>query len=153
VDPQQPIATFISMGTALGDREATRRFTTFLLTLFAGAALAIASVGIYGLISYLVAQRRQEFGVRVALGAQPGDLLRIVIGRLMALAALGLGLGLIGALILTRGLESFLFEVTRFDAGSYIVASVVLLLVCLAAAASPAVRATRADPLAALRAE
>src|SRR5271165_109280 len=153
VDPQQPIATFTSMGTALGDREATRRFTTFLLTLFAGAALAIASVGIYGLISYLVAQRRQEFGVRVALGAQPGDLLRIVIGRLMALAALGLGLGLIGALILTRGLESFLFEVTRFDAGSYIVASVVLLLVCLAAAASPAVRATRADPLAALRAE
>jgi predicted lysophospholipase L1 biosynthesis ABC-type transport system permease subunit len=87
LDPRQPIAKFASLDTVMGDQVATRRFTTFLLTMFAAAALAIAGVGIYGLLSYLVAQRRQEFGVRVALGAQPRDLLRIVVGRVMALAA------------------------------------------------------------------
>jgi putative ABC transport system permease protein len=152
-DRQQPLAKFTSLDTALGDRVATRRFTTFLLTLFAAAALAIAGVGVYGLISYLVSQRRQEFGVRVALGAQPLDLLRMVLGRVMVLAAAGLGLGLIGALILTKGLQSFLFEVTRFDTGSYLAAGVVLALACLVAAAAPAIRATKADPLTALRAE
>lgn len=153
LDRQQPIAKFASLEASLGDRVATRRFTTLLMTLFAGAALAIAAVGVYGLISYLVALRRQEFGVRVALGAQPRDLLRIVLGRVMILAAAGLGLGLIGALILTRGLESLLFEGTRFDAGSYALAGGLLVMVSLLAALSPAIRATRVDPLTALRAE
>lgn len=153
LDPQLPVAKFSSLDAALGSRFASRRFTTFLLTLFAGAALVIAGVGLYGLISYLVAQRRQEFGVRVALGAQTADVLKIVVGRVAAMAALGLVLGGVGALVLTKELESLLFGVTRFDPGSYLAAGAGLLVVCLAAAISPAVRATRVDPLTALRAE
>ena len=123
------------------------------MTLFAGAALLIAGAGIYGLISYLVAQRRQEFGVRVALGARPADVLRIVVGRVAVMAALGLALGGLGALFLTRTLEGLLFGVTRFDPGSYAAAAAGLLSVCLLAAIGPAVRAIRVDPLAALRSE
>ena len=153
LDRQLPIARFGSLDDALGGRVASRRFTTFLLTLFAGAALLIAGVGIYGLISLLVAQRRQEFGVRVALGAGPVDVLRIVVGRIVWMAALGLALGGMGALVLTRGLESLLFGVTRFDPGSYLAAATGLLAVCVIAAIAPAVRAIRVDPLIALRAE
>jgi putative ABC transport system permease protein len=153
LDPQLPVAKFSSLDAALGDQVASRRFTTFLLTLFAGAALLIAGVGIYGLISYLVAQRRQEFGVRVALGAQTSDVLRIVVGRVAAMALLGLVLGTTAALLLTKGIESLLFGVTRFDPGSYLAAGAGLLLVCVAAAIPPAVQAIRVDPLTALRAE
>jgi ABC-type antimicrobial peptide transport system permease subunit len=141
------------LDAALGNRVASRRFTTFLLTLFAAAALLIAGVGIYGLISYLVAQRRQEFGVRVALGAQTADVLRIVVGRVVAMAALGLVLGTAGALVLTKGIESLLFGVTRYDPGSYLAAGAGLLIACAVAAIPPAVRAIRVDPLTALRAE
>jgi predicted permease len=153
LDPDQPIARFGSLDTALGNQVASRRFTTFLLTLFAFTALAVTGVGLYGLISYLVTQRRQEFGIRAALGAQPGDVLRIVVSRVGLMAAFGLAFGTLGALSVTRLLDSLLFGVTHFDAGSYLAAAAGLLLVCLTAAISPAIRAVRTDPLTALRAE
>jgi putative ABC transport system permease protein len=153
LDSGQPIARFAGLDTALGGQMASRRFTTFLLTLFAITALAVTGVGLYGLISYLVTQRRREFGVRVALGARPGDVLRIVVSRVGLMAAYGLVLGTLGALGVTRLLDGLLFGVTRFDAGSYLAAAAGLLLVSLAAAISPAVRAIRTNPLTALRAE
>jgi ABC-type antimicrobial peptide transport system permease subunit len=116
-------------------------------------ALAVTGVGLYGLISYLVTQRRQEFGIRVALGARPGDVLRIVVSRVALMAAFGLVLGTLGALGVTRLLDGLLFGVTRFDASSYLAAAAGLLLVSLAASLSPAVRAVHTDPLTALRAE
>jgi putative ABC transport system permease protein len=153
LDPNQPIARFGSLDTALDNQMASRRFTTFLLTLFAFTALAVTGVGLYGLISYLVTQRRQEFGIRTALGAQPADVLRIVASRVVPMAAFGLLFGTLGALGVTRLLDRLLFGVTRFDAGSYLAAAAGLLLVCLAAAISPAIRAVRTDPLTALRAD
>jgi len=152
LDRQMPVARFSTLDAELGGQVASRRFTTFLLTLFAVAALVIAGVGLYGLISYLVTLRRQEFGVRMALGARPVDVMRIVMGRVMAMAAAGLVLGVAGALVLTRGLQSLLFGVTRFDPGSYLAAGIGLLAVCGVAAIPPMVR-LRSDPLAALRAE
>jgi putative ABC transport system permease protein len=153
LDRQMPVARFSTLDAELGGQVASRRFTTFLLTLFAVAALVIAGVGLYGLISYLVMLRRQEFGVRVALGARPVDVVRIVMGRVMVMAAAGLVLGVAGALVLTKGLQSLLFGVTRFDPGSYLAAGVGLLAVCGVAAIPPLVRALRSDPLSALRAE
>jgi ABC-type antimicrobial peptide transport system permease subunit len=132
---------------------ASRRFTTFLLSLFAATALVITGVGLYGLLSYLVTQRRREFGIRVALGAQPRNILWIVVSRVGRLAAYGLIAGTLGAVGWGRLIDSLLFGVTRFDPSSYFAAAVGLLLIALAAALSPAIRAVRASPMISLRAE
>lgn len=153
VDPSQPFTRFASLDAALGDQMASRRFTTFLLSLFAATALVVTGVGLYGLLSYLVTQRRRELGIRVALGAQPRSVLWIVVSRVGRLAGYGLIAGTVGALGLGRLVDSLLFGVTRFDPGSYFAAAVGLLLVALAAALSPAVRAVRTSPMISLRAE
>jgi len=153
VDPGQPITRFANLDAALGDQMASRRFTTFLLSLFAVTALLITGVGLYGLVSYLVTQRRKEFGIRVALGAQPRSVLWIVVSRAGLLSAYGLICGTLGTLALGRLLDSLLFGVTRFDPGSYFAAAGGLLLIALVAAISPAVRAVRTNPMISLRAE
>ncbi len=153
VDPNQPVLHFSTLDAAQGDQTALRRFTTFLLTLFALTAAAITGVGLYGLISYLVTQRQKEFGIRFALGARAGDVFGIVIWRAVAMAGIGLALGSAGALSLSRLLGAMLFGVGRFDGASYLAAAGGLLLVCLVAAISPAIRAVRTDPLIAIRAE
>ena len=153
VDPGQPITRFASLDAVLGDQMASRRFTTFLLSLFAVTALLITGVGLYGLVSYLVTQRRKEFGIRVALGAQPRTVLWIVVSRAGLLSAYGLIGGTLGTLVLGRLLDSLLFGVTRFDPGSYFAAAAGLLLIALVAALSPAVRAVRTNPMISLRAE
>jgi predicted permease len=153
VDPGQPVDRFVSIDAALGDQMASRRFTTFLLSLFAATALVITGVGLYGLVSYLVTQRSREFGVRVALGAQPRTILWIVVSQVGRLAAYGLIVGTLGALGLARLIDSLLFGVTRFDPGSYFAAAAGLLLIALAAALSPAVRAVGTSPMTSLRAE
>jgi len=153
VDPGQPVDRFVSIDAALGDQMASRRFTTFLLSLFAATALVITGVGLYGLVSYLVTQRSREFGVRVALGAQPRTILWIVVSQVGRLAAYGLLVGTLGALGLGRLIDSLLFGVTRFDPGSYFAAAAGLLLIALAAALSPAVRAVGTSPMTSLRAE
>jgi putative ABC transport system permease protein len=153
VDPGQPISRFATLDAALGEQLASRRFTTFLLSLFAATALIITGVGLYGLVSYLVTQRRRDFGIRVALGAQARSILWIVVSEARFLTAYGLIGGTVGMLALGRLLDSLLFGVTRFDPASYIAAAVGLLLITLAASLSPAVRAVRTSPMVSLRAE
>ena len=153
VDKDQPIATIATGEQWLDDAVSTPHLRTTLLGLFAALALALAAVGLYGVMSYAVTQRTQEIGVRIALGAQRRDIYRMVVGQGMLLVAVGAMIGLAGALGLMRLLKTFLFDVTPTDPATY--AGVALLLVAIAALACwiPARRATRVDPLIALRYE
>ncbi len=156
IQAANPAATVSQPGTmrqALDQDVAEPRFHTALLALFAATALLMASVGIYGLISFSVAQRTQEIGVRIALGAQAGDVLRLVIRQAMALAAMGIALGLAGSLALTRLLQAMLFGTSAKDPFTFVLAPCALLGVVLLAAAIPARRATRISPVVALRYE
>ncbi len=153
LDPNQPIVHFASLETASGEQTALRRFTTFLLALFAVTALLITGVGLFGVISYLVIQRQQEFGIRLALGARPANVLSLVASRVILMAAVGLVLGALGSFGFSSLLNSMLFGVRRFDAGSYLGAAGALLIICVIAALAPALRATRTDPLIAIRAD
>ncbi len=130
-----------------------RRYPALLLGAFAGLALLLAAIGIYGVMSYSVAQRTPEIGLRVALGAQATDVLRLVVGQGLKLVVLGLALGLLGALLLTRLLDSMLFEVSATDPATLIAVPLLLAFVALLACWIPARRATRVDPMIALRGE
>jgi predicted permease len=129
------------------------RFNLALLGIFAGIALALALVGIYGVMAYLVAQRTHEIGIRMALGASPGQVLKLVVGQGMTLAGVGVMLGLVAALGLTRLMKSLLFGVSATDPLTFIVIAALLIMVALLACWVPARRATRVDPLIALRNE
>jgi putative ABC transport system permease protein len=132
---------------------ADRRFSLVLLSAFAGSALLLAVIGIYGVMSYVVTLRTQEMGIRVALGAKPGDIARLVLGQGARLVVTGLVLGLIAAAVLTRLLSTMLFGITPTDPVTYAVVAGVLALTAVAACQIPVWRATRVDPLTALRAE
>jgi len=128
-----------------------RRFNLRLLTIFSVAALLLAATGIYGLISYSVAQRTPELGIRLALGASRKNIFRIVLGQGLRLVIVGLVLGLIGALALTRMIRSLMFGVTPTDPITFVAVSSLLIVVTIAAGGLPALRATKLDPLRALR--
>jgi predicted permease len=153
LDPDLPVNDLQPLEQLTAESVSQPRFYMLLLSIFAGVALALAAIGIFGVISYGVAQRTREIGVRVALGADPASVLRIVVGGALGLAGLGVGIGLLGALAGTRVLSGLLFGVTATDPATY--AGVAALLMGVAALASwlPARAATRVDPAIALRAE
>jgi predicted permease len=142
-----------TMQEIIGRTLAARRFTMTLFAVFAMAALVLASIGIYGVLSHLVLQRTHEMGVRLALGAQPSTVAKLVIGEGMGLAAAGVAVGVGGALLLTRLMVGLLFRVSPMDPPTFLTVSALLMFVALAACWLPARRATRADPLIALRSE
>jgi ABC-type antimicrobial peptide transport system permease subunit len=130
-----------------------RRFPMFVLSLFAALAVALAAVGIYGVLSYGVGQRTQEIGVRMALGARLGDILALVIGQGAMLVGIGAIAGLAGALALSKVLHGLLFEVTASDPLTYVGVALLLFAVALAAMLLPARRAATVDPVVALKAD
>ncbi len=145
------LSPVMTLEQELSDQLAPRRFQTCLLTLFSLMAVMLASVGIYGVMHYSVAQRTHEIGVRMALGARPENVVRMVIGQGISLAATGLGAGMAGAWWLTRLLGSLLFGVTATDPVTFGTVAVLLTLVAILASAIPALRAARVDPMTALR--
>jgi predicted permease len=150
IDSTLPIAHVRTLETVIADSIAPRRLSVWLLTIFAGIALVLASVGIYGVMSFLVVQRTHEIGVRMALGAQRTDVLRLVIAHAAMLIGAGTVLGLIAGLLGTSALRSVLYEVSALDFSTFLFVTLTLALVALAASYIPARRATRADPMIAL---
>lgn len=153
VDPNQPIRRAQLLETAISRSVAPQRFIALLLAIFAGLAIVLAMVGIYGVMSYAVSQRTQEIGIRMALGAQRFDVLRMVVGQGMKLVLIGVGLGLAGALGATRVLTSLLFGINPTDFATFAVVALLLILAALVACFFPARRATKVDPMIALRYE
>ncbi len=153
LDRDMPIPIIQSMEQILSERVAQRRLNMLLLGLFALVALILSAIGIYGVMSYAVTQRTHEIGIRMALGAQASDVLRMVVWRGMSLALIGVALGLAAALALTRVLKTLLFEVSATDPATFALVALLLLFVALLACWIPARRATKVDPLIALRHE
>jgi putative ABC transport system permease protein len=150
VDPEQPVSNVRTMDQVLGEETASRRLGTSLLTIFAGLALLLATVGIYGVLAYFVVQHTQEIGLRMALGAQRGNILALVLKKGMILALIGVVIGLAIALTLTRLMGSLIYDVSTTDPLTYAVIAGVLLFVALLACYLPARRATKVDPMVAL---
>jgi putative ABC transport system permease protein len=151
VDPNVPVYAVRTMEDVIARSMAERRFALQILGFFAGVALLLAAIGIYGVMAYTFSQRRREIGIRMALGAQPRDILRMALSEGMTLVAVGLGSGLVGALILTRFLRSLLYAVSPNDPLTFAALPVLLAAVALLACFVPARRATQVDPLVALR--
>jgi putative ABC transport system permease protein len=153
VDPRQPISNVTTMEDDLAGVLATERFSAVLMGLLASLGLALAALGLYGVMAYSVSQRTREIGLRMALGAQPRNIFKIVIGRGAALIAIGLSLGLVGALAAARLLSEVLYGVSTSDPVTFVVIALLLAAVALAACYLPARRAAKVDPMVALRSE
>jgi putative ABC transport system permease protein len=153
VDPNQPISVIATMAKLLGEETEQRWVGMILLATFAGVALLLAALGIYGVLAYFVAQRTREIGVRVALGAQTRDVMKMVMKQGMTLTFFGVGIGLIGGLALARLMKSLLFGVSATDPLTFAAVAALLALVALLACYIPARRATKVDPVVALRFE
>jgi ABC-type antimicrobial peptide transport system permease subunit len=151
VDPLLPLATVQTFEEAIGQSLAVPRFNTWLLGLLGLTGLVLAIVGVYGVISYFVTQRSHEIGVRVALGASGASVQRLIVRQGLALAAIGIAIGVPLALLASRLLRSFVFGISEHDPVTYAGVAVVLASVAVAASYVPARRATRIDPLEALR--
>ncbi len=151
MDPDQPVAGIQTVDELMDSSLAQPRFIVLLLALFSATALALSVIGIYGVLSYWVAQRRYELGIRLALGAQRADILRIVVRHGFMLTIAGIGIGLMAALLLTRLMSSMLYETGTLDLTTFAVAPLVFLGIATLASYLPARGATRVDPVKALR--
>lgn len=153
VDPDQPIYNVMTMEQRLADSLAPRRFQTFLFGLFAAVALVIAMVGVYGVLSYLVSQRLHEVGIRLALGAQPLDVLKLILRQGMGVILIGVVIGLAASFGLTRIMKSLLFGVSATDPTTFAAIALLLAAVALGACYLPARRATKVDPMIVLKSD
>jgi len=153
VDPDLPLAGVKTMDRILSESLSFDRFGLALYGSFAALALLLASVGIYGVMAFAVAERAHEFGVRMSLGAARGQILNLVLREGVTLALIGLGLGLVGAYLVGRAMQSTLYGVSALDAGTFGAVVVALLISSLLACYLPARRAAKTDPMIALRAE
>ncbi len=153
VDPTQPPADFARMSDVLAGSISSNRFNMLMLTVFSGLALVLAAIGVYGLTAYAVAQRTREIGIRVSLGARPGQVVGEFLLQGFRLCLAGTALGLVGALFLARFLRSLLFGVSASDGPTILVVVVTMTAVVVAATYLPAARASRIDPMLALRQE
>src|SRR5258706_2528650 len=153
IDPDQPVSDVRPMEEVVSASVSEARFNVLLLAIFATLALALAAVGIYGVMAYNVAQRTHGIGIRVALGARTGDVMSLILGQGLLLTLAWNAMGVAGALWLTRLMASLLFGVTATDPATYAGVSVLLALVALAATYIPARRALKVDPIVALRCE
>jgi putative ABC transport system permease protein len=153
LDPRIPLSEAETMSAYLGELTAVQRFTSVILSCFAGLGLLLAVMGIYGVIAYLVAQRTQEIGIRLALGAPRSAVLWLVSSQGLRMALAGVAIGMIGTLVAARSLGSLLYGISALDPVTLGSASVALIAIALAACALPARRAARIDPMRALRSE
>ncbi|HEY6402775.1 MAG TPA: FtsX-like permease family protein, partial [Blastocatellia bacterium] len=153
VDPEMPVYDVGSMDQRLYGSLARQRLSMFLLGVFALIALILAAIGVYGVMAYSVSQRTHEIGVRIALGARPNAILRLVIRQALILAALGIAIGLVGAFALTRVMSSLLFGVSATDLLTFVITSLLLGSIALMASYIPARRAAKVDPISALQHE
>ncbi|MBS1791405.1 MAG: ABC transporter permease [Acidobacteria bacterium] len=153
LDPQQPVADVRSLAGILGNSIARQRFNTLLLTIFAGVALLLSAIGIYGVLAYSVAQRTHEIGIRAALGASSAELMRLILRQGMRLVIPGIVIGIVAALALTRFAKTLLFDVSATDPLTFSLIVLVLLGVAVLACWIPARRAAKVDPMTALRCE
>jgi predicted permease len=153
IDPDQPIYRIRTMNELVSESSARRRLSMLLLVTFAGVALLLAAVGIYGVMSYSVAQRVHEIGIRMALGARSTEIVRLVLGQSMWMTLAGVGAGVVGSLAVTTFLSTLLFNVRATDPTTFVLVAVILTAVALFASFLPAFRATRVDPVRALREE
>jgi putative ABC transport system permease protein len=151
LDRDLPLAGVRTMDEVIGRSIAERRFTMLLLATFACVAVMLAAIGVYGVLAYLVSQRTQEIGVRLAIGATPGDVVRLFVREGAGLTLVGVACGLAGALAVTRTLSTLLFGVTTTDPVTFAAVAGTLAIVALLASYLPARRAARVDPMAALR--
>jgi ABC-type antimicrobial peptide transport system permease subunit len=153
LDPDLPLYNIRTMEQFVDQSLARRRFSTLLLGIFAGFALALAATGIYGVMAYLVSQGTREIGIRIALGASQSVILGFIVRQGIALAAAGVAAGLAGAFVLTRFMTSLLFGITAIDASTFSAIPLLLILVAILASYIPARRAARVDPIESLRCE
>jgi ABC-type antimicrobial peptide transport system permease subunit len=151
IDSQQPVSAFVTMEEVKADAMSDQTFQMTLLSVLAGVGLILAAAGIYGLIAYSVAERTREFGIRMALGATRDRILKTVLMQGAALGIAGVAVGLVGALLLTRTLQNFVYGVSPIDPSTFTAVSLLLVAVAAVASIVPAYKAVRLNPTAALR--